>query len=154
MNSTTSAPSILPRSDVRVRETTWPRSVAALTTLRRRVFIEEQHVPEVLEWDGLDEAARHWIAEGSQGEAIGTVRLLDDGHIGRMAVVDGWRGRGIGSALLHAALEGAKEQGITEVWLDAQTTALPFYLRHGFTPEGTVFLDANIPHRRMRYHIA
>ncbi|MGD8514669.1 MAG: GNAT family N-acetyltransferase, partial [Granulosicoccaceae bacterium] len=84
-------------TDYRVRPADWLGDNAALRDLRTRVFINEQHVPEALEWDGEDETARHWLAEDASQHALGTVRLLANGHIGRMAVIPEYRGQGIGS---------------------------------------------------------
>lgn len=132
-----------------IRPADWPRDEALLASIRRRVFIEEQNVPEALEWDGEDAAALHWLAY-QNGEAVGTVRLLRDGHIGRMAVLAQGRGHGVGAALLAAALAGAEACGQREVYLHAQTHALGFYERQGFIAEGPEFLDAGILHRTMR----
>jgi predicted GNAT family N-acyltransferase len=38
--------------------------------------------------------------------------------------------------------------------LDAQTHAVRFYERRGFTPEGPPFLDCGIPHQAMRRRLA
>lgn len=127
----------------------WLHERAALTAVRRRVFIEEQSVPEALEWDGEDEAALHWLA-WQDGVAVGTVRLRAGGHIGRMAVLGEHRGRGIGARLLAAAIERARQDGLAEVYLHAQVHALEFYARAGFVAEGPEFDDAGIPHRSMR----
>ena len=43
-----------------------------------------------------------------------------------------------------------RQRGLREVQLNAQTQALPFYERFGFTPEGEEFDDAGIAHRSMR----
>jgi len=136
-------------SAFRVREALWPADGDALSAVRRAVFIDEQGVPPELEWDGLDPTARHLLAESGDGTVLGCARLLDDGHIGRMAVLAGHRGRGVGSALLQAAMALARDAGLAAVWLDAQVQAIPFYQHHGFTAEGPEFLDAGIPHRRM-----
>ncbi len=64
-----------------------------LSAVRRKVFIEEQRVPEALEWDDADAVSLHVLAVGQDGEPLGTGRLLPDGHIGRMAVIAPWRGR-------------------------------------------------------------
>lgn len=132
-----------------IRPVNWREAGPILSELRRHVFIEEQRVPEELEWDGADEAAQHWLAL-REGEPIGTARLLRNGHIGRMAVLAHGRGRGIGSALLQAAVAAARAAQQREVYLHAQTHALPFYQRAGFTAEGPEFIDAGIPHRTMR----
>ncbi|MGD8742862.1 MAG: GNAT family N-acetyltransferase [Granulosicoccaceae bacterium] len=137
-------------TDYRVRPADWLGDNAALRDLRTRVFINEQHVPEALEWDGEDETARHWLAEDASQHALGTVRLLANGHIGRMAVIPEYRGQGIGSALLRAVLDAARAQGLDRVFLHAQTSAMEFYSRHGFRVCSEEFEDAGIPHRSMQ----
>jgi predicted GNAT family N-acyltransferase len=132
-----------------VKEALWPRDHEAIAAIRRRVFIEEQKVPEALEWDGLDEQATHLLA-WENGEPVGTTRMLADGHIGRMAVLKAFRGRGIGRQLLEQMLRIAIQKGMAEVELDAQVHAMEFYERLGFSAEGGVFMDAGIPHRHMR----
>jgi len=133
-----------------VRRVEWRDACSELRAVRGRVFIDEQKVPVELEWDDVDQVSAHVLAQSSEGESIGTGRLLPDGHIGRMAVVQGWRGRGVGSKLLQELMRMAHEAGFTEVRLNAQTHALPFYASHGFRVEGPIFLDAGIEHRYMR----
>lgn len=137
------------RTSVLISPATWLRDREALADIRRRVFIEEQQVPEALEWDGEDPHALHWLAQ-RDGQPLGTVRLLADGHIGRMAVLPHARREGLGSRLLFAAIDAARAQGQPEVYLHAQVQALGFYARHGFVAEGEIFLDAGITHRAMR----
>ena len=134
---------------IEIRPADWQRDEALLAEIRRRVFIEEQAVPADLEWDGEDAAARHWLAL-QDGAPVGTARMLRDGHIGRMAVLARGRGLGVGTALLRAVLDQAREDGHREVYLHAQTHALTFYERLGFTASGPEFDDAGIPHRTMR----
>lgn len=124
-----------------------------IRAVRETVFMAEQGVPEELEWDGLDHEAVHVVARDPMGGVIGTGRLLASGQIGRMAVLPAWRGRGVGTALLRSLLDEARRQGMQRVFLHAQIRALPFYARHGFTPEGGVFQDAGIPHRAMACHL-
>jgi predicted GNAT family N-acyltransferase len=75
------------------------------SAVREAVFMGEQGVPAELEWDGRDAVALHALAEDASGSSIGTARLLKDGHIGRMAVMSHWRGRGVGSAMLDRLVE-------------------------------------------------
>jgi predicted GNAT family N-acyltransferase len=134
----------------RVRIADWTRDHGALCAVREAVFVHEQNVPLALEWDAIDGECLHVLAEDLRGNPIGTGRLLPDGHIGRMAVLKAWRGRGVGSALLTMLLALAAARGLREVLLNAQTHAVEFYRKHGFAAEGEPFLDAGIPHRRMR----
>ena len=130
----------------------WQLREAQLRSIRTQVFIHEQHVPEVLEWDGEDAYAIHALATDLSGNPIGTGRLLLHGklaHLGRMAVLSAWRGQGVGSSLLQCLLDAARQGGASNVFLNAQTTAVPFYERFNFVREGAEFLDADIPHYRM-----
>ena len=117
--------------------------------VRDAVFVDEQKVPRDIEWDEHDAVSRHVIARDSDGGAIGTGRLLADGHIGRMAVLADWRGKGVGRALLERLLEEARLQGHAHLALHAQTQASGFYRRFGFVEEGPEFMEAGIPHRTM-----
>ena len=134
----------------RVRTATWAEDFAALRAVRETVFVAEQDVPVELEWDGLDPGCRHLLAEDAHGRPIGCARLLPDGHIGRMAVLAPWRGRGVGRALLRAMLAQAAASGFAMVRLNAQVQALGFYAREGFQACGDVFDDAGIAHRAMQ----
>ena len=134
----------------------WQDAEAELRAMRTTVFIQEQNVPEALEWDGEDSGATHVMARDTAGRAIGTARLLlhhELAHIGRMAVLQAWRGRGVGSAMLECLIAAAKKRGAVSVFLNAQTTAVPFYERAGFKREGKEFLDAAIAHYRMTRRI-
>ena len=132
-----------------VRIATWQDDALALRGIRETVFILEQHVPIELEWDGLDAGCLHVLAADSAGNPIGTARLLPDGHIGRMAVLKEWRGRGVGSALLRLLLKEVKKRQLRLVILNAQTSAAGFYAKFGFQTVGEEFMDAGIPHVKM-----
>ncbi|QEM81113.1 GNAT family N-acetyltransferase [Halomonas binhaiensis] len=137
---------------VRIESGSWEQLGGPASHIRQVVFVEEQHVPLDEEWDGLDPQCLHLLAwvETSEGEkALGTARLLPDGHIGRVAVLQEARGLGAGASLMRAAIEAARQRGHDHVALAAQTHALPFYERLGFEAEGDTFLDAGIPHRNM-----
>jgi predicted GNAT family N-acyltransferase len=129
-----------------VTQVDWATSKEALRTVRWKVFVEEQRVPEELEWDDADELSAHVLAVEAGGMPIGTARLLRDGHIGRMAVLKEWRGRGVGSALMSHLLGLARASGHGEVRLHAQTHAAGFYAKHGFAVKGGEFMEAGIPH--------
>lgn len=132
-----------------VRPADFERDFDALRRIRVGVFCIEQDVPEALEWDGVDGDCEHALAVDAAGEAIGCGRLLPDGHIGRLAVVPGWRRRGVGSALLAHFVALARTRGHAIARLNAQTHAIPFYEAHGFAVSGDEFDDAGIPHREM-----
>ena len=124
-------------------------------SIRKRVFIEEQGVPEEMELDEFDLNARHALAY-ADSECIGTARLVtlsgsagSIGRIGRMAVLPRYRGQGTGKQLLEALLKASQSQGIKQVELHAQVTVIPFYEQSGFVAQGDIYDEAGIPHRDM-----
>jgi predicted GNAT family N-acyltransferase len=133
----------------RVRVADWERDGALLRRLRCDVFMREQGVPETFEWDALDAVCRHVVATDERGAAIGCGRLLPDGNIGRLAVERGWRGRGVGSAMLSRLVDIARNAGFERVVLSAHIDAEAFYAGRGFAPAGAEFIEAGIRHRRM-----
>ncbi|CAG0986319.1 amino-acid N-acetyltransferase [Burkholderiales bacterium] len=135
--------------DCKVRTADWARDDETLRRLRHAVFVVEQKVPEDLEWDGIDADCEHAIAEDGAGSPVGCARLLPDGHIGRMAVLREWRGRGVGGAILEHLVARARARGHAVARLNAQTHAIPFYEAHGFAVAGDEYDDAGIPHRAM-----
>jgi len=127
----------------------WEEQRQAAAALRQQVFVVEQGVPAELELDEMDAQSLHAIAY-QDGVPVATGRLLPDGHIGRMAVRQDARGAGTGSLVLCALMDEARRRGDREVVLHAQLSARDFYARHGFEPEGEVFMDAGIEHIAMR----
>lgn len=141
-----------------VRVTTVDEMQQALS-VRRRVFIEEQQVPEDLEIDEHDAdpatvtSCLHVLAR-LDGRPVATARLLlDEGdghmHIGRVAVLADKRGLGLGRAVMLALHDLARERNATSITLGAQLQAIGFYERLGYRAYGDVFLDAGIEHRWM-----
>ncbi len=128
----------------------WHDGEPLLRAIREAVFMREQNVPEELEWDGMDDECRHALALSLSGEAIGCGRILPNGHIGRIAVLPQWRNQKVGTAIMEALLAEARTRGYKEVDLDAQTYASPFYRNFGFVEYGAEFMDAGIPHKKMK----
>jgi predicted GNAT family N-acyltransferase len=134
---------------LRIELMAWDKARAQAAPIRIAVFVDEQGVPPELEMDGIDARCLHALA--FQGErAVGTGRLLPDGHIGRMAVLKAFRGQGVGGAVLAKLMGAAKSRGDREVLLSAQVHAVPFYREYGFEVFGEVYQEAGIPHQDMR----
>jgi predicted GNAT family N-acyltransferase len=135
---------------LRIELLSWELARTDASRIRMQVFVDEQGVPPEIEIDGHDEECVHALAYDAQERAVATGRLLPDAHIGRMAVLREWRGRGAGGAILERLVSAALERGDPEVVLAAQTHALGFYRRHGFVAQGAVYMDAGIAHQDMR----
>ena len=138
---------------VEVRLGSWAELGPQARALRTEVFIDEQKIPAVLEWDAADEGAVHAVAFNRLGMALATGRLL--GHapgvarIGRIAALQALRGGGVGRSVLDALTNVAAQRGDHTALLHAQVSAVSFYRRAGFVEHGAEFHDAGIAHVEM-----
>lgn len=135
--------------DFSVRLVRWETHSVDLTKVRRRVFVDEQKVPEEIEIDEFDSSAIHALATDREGNPVGTGRLSDDGRIGRVAVLPEWRGRKVGTALMEELIGKARVRGMASVYLHGQIRSIEFYEKLGFATRGPDFSEAHILHREM-----
>lgn len=110
--------------------------------------------PRGSERDEFEDTAFHVLAEDAAGGAIGVGRLHRlDKHVGQiryMAVVDTWRGRGVGTAILGRLEQQAMQWQLHVIQLHAREPAVNFYRHHGYStiaPSHTLF--GAIPHMLM-----
>lgn len=126
--------------------------LSAVFAVRLAVFCEEQGYAPDREFDSTDREALH-ILVSEEGKPIGTGRLywLDTATmaLGRIAVLQTARGRGIGARIVRAMLRKAAACGAASAQLDAQCRAIGFYEKQGFTVCGEEHMDGHVPHRRM-----
>ena len=124
---------------------------AAIMCVRREVFVDEQSVPADLERDGRDDHCIHVLAlHSSKPVGTGRIDCEGGGKVGRVAVVREYRRRGVGTQLMAALEQAAREHGLRSIWFHAQESAIPFYEKLGYASEGEFFMEAGIPHRTMR----
>jgi YbgC/YbaW family acyl-CoA thioester hydrolase len=140
-------------SMVSVKTGHWQQLGADAGRIRTEVFVREQRIPAELEWDEADATSLHAVAYNRLGQAVATGRLLPasegEAKVGRMAVHQVLRGRGVGEQVLRTLAEAAAARGDRVLKLHAQRTAKDFYARLGFAPEGEPFEEAGIPHLTM-----
>ena len=123
-------------------------NIEDICAIRYEVFVDEQNVPVELEIDGLDGKAKHVLAF-VDGVPIGTGRILDDGHIGRVAVLKDYRGFGIGKLIMKELIKWAQDITLKKVWLSSQWHAHSFYLDLDFVCVGDIYKEAGIDHIKM-----
>jgi len=130
----------------------WQEAEKDAFKVRRAVFILEQGVPEELEIDEFDSSALHALAY-HDNVCIGTARLHmsndGSGQIGRMAVLAGFRNRGLGLQIMNVLIGVAQSKGLSSLMLHAQVDVIPFYEKLGFRADGPIYDEAGIPHRNM-----
>ncbi|MCB1116683.1 MAG: GNAT family N-acetyltransferase [Chlamydiia bacterium] len=120
--------------------------------IRREVFFREQNVPEELEVDEYEKTSIHFLALFNNTPAgTGRLRIVKEKvKFERISTLKEFRGQGIASKLMETMEAYAKKHYPTlPMTLDAQTLALEFYLKLGWTPVGECFYEANIEHQRM-----
>jgi predicted GNAT family N-acyltransferase len=138
---------------MQISEADFAREHADIRRVRFDVFVDEQKVPRELEMDDRDDVCLHWLARDAEGAAIGTVRLDIEkaGKVGRLAVLAENRRRGVGTALMERLHAAARERGLTSLWCHAQTAAVPFYSRLGYSITSDPFDEAGIEHVTMAH---
>lgn len=128
--------------------------------IRKEVFVEEQGIPEELEFDELDKVALHCLIFSTDNEqkegnekpvATGRLLLLENGtfKIGRIAVRKEERGKHYGDMLVKMLISKAFECGATKVILSAQVRAVKFYETIGFKTVGEKYIEDGIEHISM-----
>ncbi|AEF54013.1 GNAT family N-acetyltransferase [Marinomonas posidonica] len=127
----------------------WNSSKEQLKFVRTQVFIIEQGVDPVDEWDDEDQDAIHFVSFGTTAVPTGSCRLTEKGQIGRLAVLPSYRHQGYGERLLRKAVQVAREMGHRQAFLNAQVDVQSFYEKQGFRSDGKVFLEAGKLHVRM-----
>lgn len=119
--------------------------------IRQKVFIEEQHFEN--EFDDIDKTALHIIAY-IDNKPVGTGRMFQSENsgeyiIGRIAVLKDYRKYHIGSTIVKAFEEKAKELAAKQISLSAQCRVMGFYEKLGFTATGTTYYDEYCEHIKM-----
>ncbi len=118
--------------------------------IRIAVFMDEQGFTD--EFDALDEICTHLVMF-DRDIPVATCRtwLAEDGwHVGRLAVIKYYRGRGLGQEMLVHAEKYIRNLGGDSISLHAQCRAEAFYRMCGYTPYGETDYDEGVPHVHMR----
>lgn len=124
----------------------------AARNIRSQVFEREQGFCN--EFDKTDESCAHiLVLDGDR--AVATVRYFFDCEkgsyiIGRIAVIEEYRGRGVGAKIVEAAEAQIKAEGGGSVILNAQCRAAGFYEKLGYAPFGETEHDEYCPHIWMK----
>lgn len=121
--------------------------------IRETVFIKEQKFE--IEFDDIDNIATH-IVMYLDNKHVGCCRLYKSNseyHIGRIAVLKPYRGKGFGEKILLQAEKVAKESGADSIKLSAQVRASGFYEKLGYKKYGEIYFDEYCEHIAMKKDI-
>jgi predicted GNAT family N-acyltransferase len=120
--------------------------------IRKEVFVIEQNVTMDDEFD-LVEKERILFLVYFDGKPVGAARLYlnkEKSKIERVCILKEYRKLGIGKQLIDTMVNHCHENNCFNIHLGAQTHAIKFYEKCGFTQYGELFYDANIPHYHMK----
>lgn len=132
-----------------VKKVTEQTELDKVFAVRREVFVVEQNCPPELEWEFEDES-NHFLAT-VDGEPAGACRWrkTEKGYkLERFAVLQKFRGFGVGQALVQAALNDLPADA-GYVYLHAQIQAVSLYEKFNFEKIGPEFEEAGIKHYKM-----
>ena len=136
-------------SAISVSVKSWKEAKKDAMEVRMEVFCKEQGISPDLEIDEENDITCDHVVVTRDEKPIATARLLPSAHIGRMCVIKKERGQGIASKMLKVIEQRARDNGMKKLWLNSQQSAISFYLKHGYIPEGDAFQEAGIQHQKM-----
>ena len=137
---------------IKIKNITSEKDLKFSFAIRRKVFVEEQNVPEDIEWDKFEYKCNHVLVENF-GNPVGTARWRKTQRgikLERFAVLKEFRSCGIGGQLVKFILKELK--GENNIYLHAQDHVIGFYERLHFVGVGDIFYEAGIAHLKMVYN--
>jgi ribosomal protein S18 acetylase RimI-like enzyme len=138
-----------------------PEHQAAFEALNR-AWIERHFTLEPADLDALQDPEHHILEPGgvilvavAEDRVVGTAALLRHGRefeVAKMAVADGWRGRGVGKALMLALIDRFRAIGGDRLFLETNAGLAPAlrlyestgFVRIGERRPGSPYARANV----------
>jgi predicted GNAT family N-acyltransferase len=119
------------------------------TELRNRVL----RVPLGLKLSEKDlqgeDGQTHLVAMDGRGQVVGCLLVAFPGSVARIrqiSIDEAYRGRGIGTKLIHGAEQVVRDRNVRSVTLHARVTAREFFEKLGYTATSEIFTEVTIPH--------
>src|SRR5690625_183691 len=134
-----------------VKIVTTKRERELVYKIRKKVFVEEQHVPIEEEIDTHEEEAIHFICYHNE-KPIGASRrrfVENYGKLERICVLKEYRGQSFGKKIIAKMEKTTIKHNYKLAKLHAQIHAEKFYEQLGYKTVSDEFMDAGIPHVAM-----
>ncbi|MBD2810967.1 GNAT family N-acetyltransferase [Xenorhabdus sp. Vera] len=117
--------------------------------IRKQVFTDEQGFAAEIDIDEYDDIALHVVIYDDE-KPIGVLRaiMMDNNvlKVGRVAILKGYRGRGIGRNIVEFIEDYGRKNSITTISLSSQCHAQPFYESLGYQAHGEIYLEEGAEH--------
>lgn len=150
----TSLPGKGGKSGIIVQKTNSNEQLQHALDIRYTVFVIGQHVPKEEEFDAYEKESFHYLATIA-GSPCGAARwrFTENGiKLERFAVLEKYRGNGVGSALVQKVIDDINENPVAkdkQLYLHAQLAAMKLYSNFGFKKVGEMFQECEIDHYKM-----
>ena len=122
--------------DIKVLRATEPWQQAGAYYVRIQGMAKQHGITLRQEFDEMDNADMKYIVLLDDEFPVATCRLFEtDGvtaKIGRVVVLPGYRGNGLGRKVIEEAEKWLKELGITKITVDSRDVAVGFYEKLGY----------------------
>ncbi|MGX7162873.1 GNAT family N-acetyltransferase [Enterococcus massiliensis] len=115
--------------------------------LRYSVFVLEQNILPIDEFDQLDQSDRNYFIAMTKGKPSGTIRYQRKGkqlQPDRFCILNEFRHQGIGTQLIRACEDRGKSEGCSISRLSAETSAESFYKKLGYQRVSSPFFEDGI----------
>ncbi len=97
------------------------------------------------EFDEYDTPETKYIVITDDGFPVATCRIIersaDTAEIGRVVVLEDYRGKGLGRQVIESAEEWIKELGFKTVAVESRDEAVEFYYKLGYRSNGSALHD-------------
>lgn len=139
---------------VKVQKVYTKKEIQQALQIRYQVFVIGQKVPAEEEIDEFEKESFHYLAY-IDGVPCGAARwrITKEGvKLERFAVLEKYRGSGVGSALVQDVLHDIQKNQETidkRLYLHAQLSAMKLYSNFGFKKVGELFQECDIDHYKM-----
>ena len=132
-------------NSISIIETSWSEHSDEISSIRDKVFIQEQAVPKSIEMDGKDAECIHFLVY-KESVPIGTARIKMSGKIERVSILKTHRRKGLGYKLMEFIINTAKKKGLERIYLYSQMDSIEFYKSLKFIKKGETYQEAEIDH--------
>jgi predicted GNAT family N-acyltransferase len=134
---------------IQAKKVSDPETLEKVFAIRREVFVDEQNCPPELEWEFEDESTHFLATVDDEPAGASRWRKTDKGYkLERFAVLQKFRGLGVGQSLVQAVLDDLPADA-DYIYMHAQLPAIPLYEKFGFQKTGPEFEEAGIRHYKM-----
>lgn len=133
----------------------WDNTESQITRLRKRVFMDEYKLPLNFLRHKDDAERFHVVAyDDLSGTPVATGCIHEDGHIGRIAILPGWRqSNSVAHVVVDYLMHIARARKMHSVWLNAPAYSLDYFDRHNFYPMGETFEYCGVPMVRIEAYL-